>query len=81
MAELTVLLEPGQEDLVEFLKDNQVKVVASLPCYGEANVDAQRGILIIVLTAACRAFFETKHGHYSLVTYPLHQAGVFLKDR
>lgn len=41
---LTVLLEPGQEDLVDFLKENQVKVVASLPCYGESNVDAQRGM-------------------------------------
>lgn len=40
---LTVLLEPGQEDLVDFLKENRVKVVASLPCYGERNVDAQRG--------------------------------------
>lgn len=40
---LTVLLEPGQEDLVDFLKENRVKVVASLPCYGEGNVDAQRG--------------------------------------
>ncbi|KAL7455245.1 hypothetical protein ACHAWC_007458 [Mediolabrus comicus] len=40
---LTVLLEPGQEDLVDFLKENRVKVVASLPCYGEDNVDAQRG--------------------------------------
>lgn len=40
---LTVLLEPGQEDLVDFLKENEVKVVASLPCYGESNVDAQRG--------------------------------------
>ena len=26
-----------------FLKDNRVTVVASLPCYGESNVDAQRG--------------------------------------
>ena len=41
---LTVLLEPGQEDLVDFLKENKVKVVASLPCYGETNVDAQRGM-------------------------------------
>ena len=40
---LTVLLEPNQEDLVDFLKENRVKVVASLPCYGEDNVDAQRG--------------------------------------
>lgn len=40
---LTVLSEPGQEDLVDFLKENKVNVVASLPCYGEENVDAQRG--------------------------------------
>jgi len=40
---LTVLLEPDQSDLVDFLKENQVNVVASLPCYGEDNVDAQRG--------------------------------------
>ena len=40
---LTVLSEPGQEDLVQFLKDNRVDVVASLPCYGEENVDNQRG--------------------------------------
>lgn len=40
---LTVLLEPGQEDLAAFLAENQVQVVASLPCYGQKNVDQQRG--------------------------------------
>uniref|UniRef100_A0A061S601 Fe-s oxidoreductase n=1 Tax=Tetraselmis sp. GSL018 TaxID=582737 RepID=A0A061S601_9CHLO len=40
---LTVLLEPGQEDLVDFLVRNKVRVVASMPCYSEANVDQQRG--------------------------------------
>lgn len=40
---LTVLLEPGQEDLAQFLADHRVRVVASLPCYGEKNVDQQRG--------------------------------------
>lgn len=40
---LTILLEPGQEDLGEFLAENRAKVVASLPCYGEDNVDRQRG--------------------------------------
>lgn len=40
---LTVLQEPGQEDLVEFLKDHDVHVIASLPCYSEENVDTQRG--------------------------------------
>ena len=40
---LTVLFEPGQADTAEFLAANSVKVVASLPCYLEENVDAQRG--------------------------------------
>jgi len=40
---LTVLQEPGQEDLVEFLKENKVHIIASLPCYSEENVDQQRG--------------------------------------
>lgn len=40
---LTVLEQPGQEDTAQFLAMNQVEVVASLPCYLEENVDAQRG--------------------------------------
>lgn len=40
---LTILLEPGYEDLAAFLGRHRVKVVASLPCYLEDNVDAQRG--------------------------------------
>mmetsp|Transcript_62636 Transcript_62636/g.125473 ORF Transcript_62636/g.125473 Transcript_62636/m.125473 type:complete len:470 (+) Transcript_62636:136-1545(+) len=40
---LTVLVEPGQEDLVDFLAENKVRVAASLPCYSAKNVDAQRG--------------------------------------
>mgnify|MGYP000383162153 FL=1 len=40
---LTVLLEPGQEDLAEFLAEQQVEICASLPCYVQENVEAQRG--------------------------------------
>ena len=40
---LTVLLEPGMEDLPEFFREQQVSLVASLPCYLEENVCAQRG--------------------------------------
>jgi radical SAM/Cys-rich protein len=40
---LTVLLEPGQEDTAAFLADNRVEIVASLPCYLKVNVDSQRG--------------------------------------
>jgi radical SAM/Cys-rich protein len=40
---LTILEEPGQEDLADFLAANRVAVVASMPCYLEENVTAQRG--------------------------------------
>ncbi|MFV2031174.1 MAG: arsenosugar biosynthesis radical SAM (seleno)protein ArsS [Gammaproteobacteria bacterium] len=40
---LTILLEPGFEDMAQFLADNEVQIVASLPCYLEQNVDGQRG--------------------------------------
>lgn len=40
---LTILFEPNQEDLAEFLAENQVEIVASLPCYSLENVDKQRG--------------------------------------
>ena len=40
---LTILEEPGQEGLAEFLAHQQVEITASLPCYLEDNVDRQRG--------------------------------------
>ncbi len=40
---LTILEEPGHDDLAAFLAAEQVEVVASLPCYLEENVDRQRG--------------------------------------
>ncbi len=40
---LAVIDEPGQEDLVDFLAEQGVTVVASLPCYLADNVDRQRG--------------------------------------
>lgn len=40
---LTILQEPGQENLAEFLAGNCVQIIASLPCYLEENVDKQRG--------------------------------------
>lgn len=40
---LTILTEPGYEDMAAFLADHKVEIVASLPCYLEDNVNAQRG--------------------------------------
>jgi radical SAM/Cys-rich protein len=40
---LTILNEPGFEDLAEFLAREHVEITASLPCYTKENVDRQRG--------------------------------------
>ncbi len=40
---LTIMLEPGYRDMPAFFAEQQVKLVASLPCYLEENVDTQRG--------------------------------------
>lgn len=40
---LTVLCEPGMEWLADFLMEHKVRIVASLPCYSQQNVDTQRG--------------------------------------
>jgi len=40
---LTILLEPGYEDLGKFLATNKVEIIASMPCYSAENVNTQRG--------------------------------------
>ncbi|PYV12851.1 MAG: radical SAM protein, partial [Acidobacteria bacterium] len=40
---LTVFFVEGKGYLPEFLRDHQVEITASMPCYLEKNVDAQRG--------------------------------------
>lgn len=40
---LTVFFEWGQQDTPQFLADNRVRIIASLPCYLEENVNEQRG--------------------------------------
>lgn len=49
---LTILFEPNQEDLAAFLAENQVEIVASMPCYSAQNVDAQRGDGVFDLSIA-----------------------------
>jgi radical SAM/Cys-rich protein len=40
---LTILLQPGYEDMAQFLAAQRVEIVASMPCYSAENVNAQRG--------------------------------------
>ena len=49
---LTILFEPGQDDLAEFLAGQRVDIVASMPCYSAANVDKQRGDGVFDLSIA-----------------------------
>lgn len=49
---LTILLEPGQQDLGQFLAAQRVEIVASMPCYSATNVDRQRGNGVFDLSIA-----------------------------
>ncbi len=40
---LAIFAEPGMEDIPEFLAENRVKIIASMPCVTEEGVDKQRG--------------------------------------
>ncbi len=40
---LTIYFEPGFEDIPAYCANNQLRIVASLPCYLEDNVDKMRG--------------------------------------
>jgi radical SAM/Cys-rich protein len=40
---LTILEQPGHEDLAQFLAQQHVEIVASMPCYLQDNVERQRG--------------------------------------
>ncbi|MEK6606310.1 MAG: arsenosugar biosynthesis radical SAM (seleno)protein ArsS [Myxococcota bacterium] len=61
---LTVLFEPGMEELPEFLAGSGVEVIASLPCYSAENVDRQRGRGVFDKSiAALRRLNALGYGH------------------
>ncbi|HEY1212064.1 MAG TPA: radical SAM protein [Bryobacteraceae bacterium] len=66
---LTILLEPGQESLTEFLAAHHVEIVASLPCYTAVNVDQQRGRG--VFDKSIRALQQLNRTGYGLPGSPL----------
>ena len=68
---LTVMFEPGQEDLPEFFRDHDVEVISSLPYFLEQQTDAQRG----------RGVFEKSTGalrHLNEVGYGVEGSGLIL---
>jgi radical SAM/Cys-rich protein len=60
---LTILMAPGYRDLPEFLAEQRVEVVASLPCYTAGNTDAQRGEGVFLRSlAALRRLNDVGYG-------------------
>ncbi len=60
---LTILLEPEYEEMAPFFAEHQVRLTASLPCYLEDNVDAQRGQGVFQASiAALRRLNELGYG-------------------
>jgi radical SAM/Cys-rich protein len=72
---LTILVAPGFDDLPEFLAENSVEVVASLPCYLEENVDKQRGDH--AFERSIRALRRLNELSYGLADSPLSLSLVF----
>ena len=68
---LTILLQPGFEDLAVFLAAHRVEIIASMPCYSAANVNAQRGEGVFDASIAALRFLN--HLGYGLdPELPLH---------
>ena len=74
--------EPGQDNLIEFLADNSVEVIASLPAFSSAKTDAQRGEMVFKRSIeAMKLFNDAGYGNensgliLNLVTNP---TGAFL---
>src|SRR5450631_1421324 len=69
---LTILFQPGQEDLARFLAGNRVDIVASLPCYTAELVDRQRGEGVYECSiAAIRILNELGYGRDGGLTLDL----------
>ena len=61
---LTILAEPGHQDLAEFMAAQGVEVVASMPCYSAERVDRQRGEGVFDLSiAGLQALNALGYGH------------------
>ena len=61
---LAILLEPQHDGLAEFLAENEIEIVASMPCYQPDNVNAQRGEGVFDASiAALRLLNRLGYGH------------------
>jgi len=61
---LTVLLEPGQEDLARWYAERKIHLVCSLPCYTKDNLEQQRGKGVFTQSIrALQLLNELGYGH------------------
>ncbi len=68
---LTIIFEKDQEKLAEFLKNNEIEIIASLPCYLEENVNRQRGNDVFEKSIKALKIFN-KLGYGIANNLPLH---------
>jgi radical SAM/Cys-rich protein len=68
---LTILLEPEHDGLAEFLAENEVEIIASMPCYSPENVNAQRGEGVFDLSIAALQLLN-RLGYGRSPDLPLH---------
>jgi radical SAM/Cys-rich protein len=78
---LTILDEPGQENLLDFLVDQQVEVVASLPHYASLTTDKQRGAGVFKRSiTALRALNEAGYGSRLPLNLVYNPGGIYLSS-
>lgn len=76
---LTILDEPGQEDLAEFLAENKVEIIASLPHFAAPRTDAQRGAGVFAKSiAALKKLNALGYGREIPLNLVYNPSGVFL---
>ena len=76
---LTVLFEPGQEDLADFFTSRDVELICSLPCYSRENVDRQRGKGVFGRSVqALQALNQRGYGAERILDLVYNPGGAFL---
>ncbi len=76
---LTILSEPGHEDLAEYLASREVQVVASLPHFAASRTDAQRGNGVFERSiAGLRRLNELGYGKSLSLHLVYNPSGLFL---
>jgi radical SAM/Cys-rich protein len=76
---LTVLLEKGKNWIPQWYKDNQVVIIASMPCYTKENVDKQRGDGVYEKSIeALKKLNELGYGHSLELNLVYNPGGDFL---